>query len=99
MPEVHVAEARGGAGERRAAAARDADVLRAVLRWNTPAVKPVVEARDGPPQLPDAGDRRVLLVVDIDRDAVDAIGRAGQRPGLGLALAEVAPRRIAGAEP
>ena len=40
------------------------------------------------------GDRRVLLVVDVDRDAVRrAAARPGSAPGLGLPLAEVAPRR------
>src|SRR6266540_4267230 len=93
------AEARGGAGERGAATARDADVLGAVLRRHAAAVMPVVEIRDRFAQLGDTGDGRVFLIVDVDRDLLDARRRPRQWPGLGLALAEVAPRGIAGAKP
>ena len=98
VPEVDVPEARGRAGERGAPAARDADVLGAVLRRHAPAVEPVVEGGDRLAQLPDAGDRRVLLIVDVDGDGVDARRRARQRARLGLPLPEVAPGRIAGAK-
>src|SRR6266498_4536829 len=69
-------------------ASRHAHVLGAVFRRNAAPVKPVVEAGDGFPQLPDAGDGRVLLVINVDRDAVDTVGRARQRSRLGLARSE-----------
>ena len=67
-----------------------------VLRGQPLAVEPVVEGGDGLAQLPEAGDRRVLLVVGARSDDVrDARRRAGQLAGLGLALTEVAPLGIA----
>ena len=94
VAEVDVAEARGGARERRAAAAGDAHVLRRVLRRHAAAIEAVVELGDGLAQLPEPGDRRVLLIVDGDADLVHARRRAGELAGLGLALAEVAPLGI-----
>src|SRR4029079_18742150 len=98
MPEVDVAQAGRRARQRSATASRDADVLGAVFRGNTSPVEPIVEVCDGLPQLPYAGDRRVLLVVDVYRDALHARGRARQRSSLRLPLAEVAPRGIAAAK-
>ena len=92
-------EARGRARERRAPAARDADVLGAVLRRHPAPVERVVEGRDGLAQLPDARDGRVLLIVERDLDALHARGRARQLVRLGLSLAEVAPGRVGRREP
>ena len=44
------------------------------------------------------GHRRVLLVVHADLDLMYSRRRAGERSGLRLALAEVAPVRVAVAE-
>ena len=51
----------------------------------------VVVARDRLAQLPQPGDRRVLLIACEDRQLGDPRRRAGQRLGLGHALTEVAP--------
>ena len=69
-----------------------------VLRRQAAAVEAVVELGDGLAQLPQAGDRRVLLIVDGDGDLVHARRRAGELAGLGLTLAEVAPVGIGGGE-
>src|SRR5688572_31293137 len=45
-----------------------------------------------------SSDLGVLEIVDVDLDAVHARRRAGERAGLGLALAEVAPLGILRAE-
>ena len=92
-----MAEAGRGARERGAAAARDRDVLGACTASGMPApVEPVVEAGDRLAQLPEAGDRRVLLIAGVDRRPRGcAAGAPGSAPGLGLPLAEVAPVGIA----
>ena len=89
VAQVDLAEAGRRARERRAPAARDADVLGAVLRRHPAPVEAVVEAGDRLAQLPDAGDRRVLLIVDVDRDALRpaaarrGAGRSRAVPGRG----------------
>src|SRR5437899_7554349 len=97
MTEVDVTERSRRAGQRRAAAAADADVLRAVLRRQSLAEEAVIERRHGLAQLPQARHRRVLLIVDAHRDLVHPRWRARQIAGLRLALADVGPRRIADA--
>jgi len=91
VAQVDVPQAGRGAGQRGAAAARHADVLGRVLRLHPPAVEAVVEIGDGRAQLADARDGRVLLIVHVDGDLLDARRGAGQRARLGLALAQVAP--------
>ena len=95
-----MAEARRRAGERGAAAAARRETFSArVLRRHPAPVEPVVERRRSPRAAPRArrpartpGRRRR------SRRACTRGGRAGQRPGLGLALAEVAPVGIGGGE-
>src|SRR4029079_11820894 len=98
VAQVDRAKAGRRTRERRAPATGDADVLGAVLRRHAAPVEAVVERGDRLAQLGVAGHRRVLLIADGDRDVFDARGRAGQRAGLGLALAEVAPIWIAAAK-
>ena len=89
-------EARRRARERRRDRRRRRTTFSArVLRRQAPAVERVVERRDRLAQLPEAGDGRVLLIVDVDRDVVDARRRAGELARLGLPLAEVAPLGVA----
>ena len=95
VAQVDVAERRGGSRERGAPSAGDGDVLRRVLRGQAAAVQAVVERRDRLAQLPHSGDRRIFLIVDVDGHLVHARRRAGQFAGLGLALAQVGPVRIA----
>src|SRR5437588_3078187 len=99
MAQVDVAQRSGGAGERSAAAAADADVFGAVLGRKAFAIEAVVERSDRLAQLPQPGDRRIFLVVDLHRDGLHARRRARQRSRLGLALAEIAPGRIGAAVP
>jgi hypothetical protein len=94
VAEVHVTEACGSARERGTAATRDADVLGRVLRRHSAAIELVVEGRDRLAELPESRDRRVLLIVRVDRDLADALRRARQLAGLGLALPEVRPGRV-----
>src|SRR5690606_37453304 len=54
--------------------------------------------RDRFAQLPEHGDRRVVLILRDDVDRGDPRGGAGERARLGLALAEIAPLRIVGIE-
>jgi hypothetical protein len=91
VPEVDVPEGGGGAGEGGPAAAGDGDVLGRVLGGHAAAVEAVVEVGDGLAELPDAGDGGVLVVVRVNGDGLDAGRAAGERAGLGHALAEVAP--------
>jgi hypothetical protein len=94
VPEVDLAERRRRAGERDATAARDADVLGAVLRGHAAPVEAVVVTGDGLAQLPDAGHRGVLVVRGVDVDSIHDSMRAGapgSGAGLGLTLAQVAP--------
>ena len=100
MPQVHRAQAGRRAGERRAPAARDADVLGAVLRRHPAPVEPVVETGDRLAQLPDARDRRVLLIVDVDGDATDPRRRARQiGPVSGCPCPRLRPGRIVRRKP
>ncbi len=99
MAEVDVPETRGGPRERRAPSARDANVLRRVLRGQPAPVEGIVERGHGLAQLPDARHRRVLLIVHRDFDALDARRRAGKVTRLRLALAEVAPLRVGRRKP
>src|SRR5581483_1404670 len=91
VAEVHRAERRRHARERRASARRDADVLGRVSARLAAAIARVVELGHGLAQLPQAGDGGVLLVGGVDGDLRDAGRGAGQRPGLGHALPEVRP--------
>ncbi len=94
VAEVDVAEAGGGAGQRRAAATGDAHVLGGVLRGHALAIQAVVECSDRLAQLVQAADRSILEVIDVHRHAGDTLRRPFERAGLGLALAKVAPVRI-----
>ncbi len=91
VAEVDLPERRRRAGEGGAATAGDGDVLRAVARGHAAAVGAVVEVGDGLAQLPQAGDRGVLLIVHGDGHRLATGRRAGQGARLRLALAEVAP--------
>ncbi len=80
----------------RAAPARNADVLGRVLGAHPAPVDRVVDGRDGLAQLPDAGDGRVVLIVEADLERPNAWRSAGEVARLGLPLTEVAPIGIAG---
>src|SRR5690606_33796810 len=66
-----------------------------VARGHPAAVGAVVEVGDRLAQLPHPGDGRVLEVVERDAHRFHPLGRALERSGLRLALAEVAPAVVA----
>ena len=91
VAEVDLPQRRDGAGERGAASPADADVVLAVLRALSAPVQTVVQLGHRPPQLPDAGHRRIVLVVHADRHLPHPGRGTRQLTRLRLALAEVAP--------
>jgi hypothetical protein len=91
VAEVDLAERGGGARERGAAAAGDATFSAVYCDGMPRRYSAVVELGDRLAQLPQPGDRRVLLVAGEMSTLVRARRRAGQLAGLGHALAEVAP--------